>query len=348
MQFKDIGGQFVIANKLTEIIDSGRVSHAQRFIGETSSGTLALALAYVQYLNCENRQHFDGSTGLRADSCGVCPQCKKMQALSHSDLHLFYPTAPTDKVTSKPSSADFESEFREFLSQYRQLGTLDQWYEFLKIDNKQGMIREVDADNLVRSLALTSYEGGYKIVVVWMAEKMNTVMANKILKSLEEPSPKTLIILVAENDEKMLSTITSRTQLVFVPRRGDDRSEIPLEFCQLYVTWMRQLFKLNMISLSSWVDSMHTKSREQQKRFLLFAQDALRECFLRHNAGLPQTIDFGDEKFNASFPSMITVRNIERLNNAFDEALYAIERNAYSKLVFMQLSFNISKGLKNR
>lgn len=348
MQFKDIEGQFVIANKLTEIIDSGRVSHAQMFLGETRSGSLALALAYVQYLNCKNRQHYGEDSLLRADSCGECPSCKKFKTVSHSDLHLFFPTTTTGKVTTKPSSADFQAEFREFLAKYQGRGTLDEWYEFMQVENKQGMIREFDADNLVKALSLTSYEGGYKTVVVWMAEKMNITMANKILKSLEEPSPKTLIILVVENREKMLSTIISRTQLVTVPEADPVVSGCNEEWGRLYVSWMRQLFKLNMSSLSSWVDAMHAKGREQQKQFLLYAQSSLRECFLRNNAGLPLSTDFGDAKFNASFPSMITVRNIERLNSAFDEALYAIERNGHAKLVFMQLSFNISRGLKNR
>jgi len=348
MQFKDIKGQTDTANMLTEIIDSGRISHAQMFLGETRSGSLALAIAYAQYLNCEHRQHFDTPGGLRADSCGECPSCKKYAQLSHSDLHLFFPNTTTNSVKSSPSSADFQGEFRQFLEKYSQRGTLDQWYDFMEVENKQGMIRERDADDLVRTLGITSYEGSYKIVIVWMAEKMNTTMANKILKSLEEPSPGSIIMLVVENREKMLSTIISRTQLVRVHDLKETEINDNPEFASLYVTWMRQLFKLNMMSLSNWVDTMHSKGREQQKQFLLYAQEAVRESFLRNNAGLPQKMDFGDAKFNTSFPAMITVRNIERLNNAFDEALFAIERNGYAKTVFMQLSFNISKALKKR
>lgn len=349
MQFKDIEGQNVIANRLTEIIDQGRVSHAQMFLGDTTSGSLALAIAYAQYLSCTNRQHYEGGP-LRADSCGECPSCKKFQQLSHPDLHLYFPNASNDKTKSSTniSSLDFQSEFREFLLQHKQLGSVEQWYQHLDIEKKQAIIRDGDASDMVHALSLTSYEGFYKMVVIWMAEKMNGTMANKILKTLEEPNPQTLILLVVENSERMLSTIISRTQLVRVPEWKGASRFLGEDFPQLYVTWMRQLFKLNMYTLSQWVDGMHARSREQQKQFLYYAQDALRQCFLRNNAGLPLNIDFGDTKFNASFPTMITVNNIERLNDAFDQAIFAVERNAHAKMLFMELSFRISKALKKR
>lgn len=349
MQFKDIVGQTVIANRLTEIIDQGRVSHAQLFLGDTASGSLALAIAYAQYLSCSNRQHY-AEGDLRADSCGQCPSCKKFQQLSHPDLHLYFPNAALEKMknASNVSSADFQAEFRDFLLKNNQVGTVDQWYSHLDIEKKQAMIRDSDANDMVHALSLTSYEGNYKMVVVWMAEKMNGTMANKILKTLEEPNPQTLILLVVENSDRMLSTILSRTQLVRVPDVKVANRNVAEDFPQLYVTWMRQLFKLNMYTLSQWVDGMHERPREQQKQFLYFAQDALRHCFLCNNAGLPLEMDFGDAKFNASFPTMITERNIERLNDAFDQAIYAVERNAHSKILFMELSFRISKALKKR
>ncbi len=350
MQFKDIVGQTVTANHLTEIIDSGRVSHAQMFLGDTASGSLALAIAYAQYLNCEHRQHYDNAEGgLRADSCGECPSCKKFQQLTHSDLHFYFPNAATADVKgSSISAADFQGEFRDFLNANKQRGTLDDWYDFVGVEKSQGLIRERDADDITRTLSLKAYEGAFKVVIVWMAEKVHPVAANKILKTLEEPNPNTLILLVVESSEKMLSTIVSRTQTVRIPRLKMEKPAVNEEFNTLYVTWMRQLFKLNMASLSSWVDTMHSKSREQQKRFLLFAQEAIRDSFLRNNAGLPSKMDFGDEKFNASFPTMITERNIESINDAFNDAIYAIERNAYAKMTFMELSFRMSKALKKR
>jgi len=359
MQFKDIIGQTVIANRLTEIIDSGRVSHAQLFLGPTSAGSLAMAVAYSQYLNCSHRQHYNNlSDGLRADSCGQCPSCKKHQELQYADMHFIFPTSTSPQVNSNPSATDYQSTFRQFMLDNRQLGTLDDWYHHYGAENKQGLIRDKDANDMVRILNMKPYEDGYKVAILWMAEKMNLTFANKILKELEEPQQRTLIILVAEDSSKMLSTIISRTQLVKIGRaaKGGEirygdivvRKEDRENYTQQYVNWMRQLFKLNMLSLSTWVDEMAKLYRDQQKSFLLFAQEATRECFLKNNAEVPLAIDFGDAKFNNSFPSMITERNIEGLCTAFDDALFAIERNAHAKITFMQLSFNISKCLKKR
>lgn len=351
MQFKDIEGQSVLANRLTEIIDAGRVSHAQMFLGPTASGSLALAVAYAQYLNCEHRQHYPEGSELRADSCGHCPSCLKYEQLMHTDLHFVFPSTTTASVTSKPCSDDFQEEFREFMNEHRQRGTEDEWYSCLGIENKQGMIRERDADNIVKTLGLKAYEGGYKVLIVWMAERMNLDAANKLLKTLEEPTDHTLILLVAESRDRMLQTILSRVQQLVVPDLG---GQLPAErqeaFARMFVSWMRLLFKLNMQPLSAWVDQTATLGRETQKMFLLYAESALRACFLQTAAGirLEHDLQFGDEKFDASFPAMITPNNIEQMTQALNNALYAIERNANAKITFMQLSFTMSKLIKRR
>ncbi len=352
MQFKDIEGQRVLINHLTEIIDAGRVSHAQMFLGPTASGSLALAIAYAQYLNCTHRQHYPEGSELRADSCGECPNCRKYRQLMHPDLHLVFPSVVTPTVKGdNVSAANFQEEFREFLEKNRQCGTEDQWYESLGAANKQGMIRERDAANIVKALSLKSYEGGYKVLVIWLAERMNLSAANELLKTLEEPSEGTLILLVAESRDKMLSTIISRVQTVVVPNIVSGFSaEKKAAFAQMFVSWMRLLFKLNMQPLSAWVDQTYALGREQQKQFLQYAQEAVRACFLKTVAGitLPGELEFGDEKFDNFFPAMITPRNVERMNDAITDAIYAIERNAYAKITFMQLSFTMSKLIKNR
>ncbi len=361
MQFKDIKGQTVIANQLTEIIDLGRISHAQLFLGPTTAGSLALAIAYSQYLNCSHRQHYDNHNhpdGLRADSCGQCPSCKKHQELQYADLHFFFPHSTSPLVKTKPTVAQYSGKFREFLLEQGQLGSLDDWYHYYGAENKQGEIRAEDANEVVRVLNMKAYEGGYRTAIIWMAEKMNLTFANKVLKELEEPLPRTLIILAAEDSSKLLSTIISRTQLVKIGRAAQSnelrygdvvvRKEDREKYAQQYVVWMRQLFKLNMLSLSTWVDEMAKLYREEQKAFLLFAQESIRECFLQNNAGVPMAIDFGDAKFNTSFPTMITERNIAGLCEAFDNAIYAIERNAHPKITLMELSFRISKHLKKK
>lgn len=354
MQFKDIVGQRVLINQLTEIIDSGKVGHAQLFCGATSSGSLALALAYAQYLNCQHPVHYEasgvdahGEPMLRADSCGECPSCKKYQSLIHSDLHLIFPTAATSSVKKNVSSECFQEEFRNFLNEHHQKGSLEQWYEELGIENRQGMIRDLDADYIVRTVSMKPYEEAYKVVVVWMAEKMNQVMANKLLKTLEEPVGDALILLVAEDTSKILSTILSRTQLVNVPD-GAGGAVWPAEFPSLFVSWMRMLFKLTMSDLSDMVDRLAAMKREQQKQFLLFSMETVRQCFLQTVAGVPCHLHSGDEKFDRAFPAMITMRNVEAMCCAMNDMLYAIERNAAPKIAFMQLSFTLSKLIKKR
>ena len=349
MQFKDIEGQQVLANRLTEIIDAGRISHAQLFVGPTASGSLALAIAYAQYLCCEHRRHYAEGSALRADSCGECPSCRKFAELMHSDVHWVFPTTTTAAVTSKPCAEDFYEEFRSFVADTRGVSTEDEWFSRLGVENKQGMIRERDADNIIRALGMKPYEGGYNVVLVWMAERMNAVAANTLLKTLEEPAGKTLILLVAESSERMLPTILSRVQQVAVPDRGiglsDERREA---FAALFVSWMRLLFRLNMEPLSAWVDQAAGMGRESQKLFLLYVQEALRACFLQTAAGysLERELQFGDGKFEAAFPARITPANIGQMCEALNEALFAVERNANAKITFMQLSFKMSRFMK--
>ena len=396
MQFKDIVGQQVLINQLTEIIDSGRISHAQMFLGANGFGTFALAVAYAQYLNCQNRHHHTPAgegewitatgerTQLRADSCGECPSCKKYRELVHTDLHLFFPNATTTSVKKNPSSADFQQEFRQFMTENNQYASIDDWQNFLGTDNKATILNIRDAHDIIKTLSLKPYESQYKVVILWMAEKMNIECANTILKVLEEPMGDTLFLLVSESRERMLSTIISRTQLVKVDRidtqsiiqafngqlgnvnpqtfaaasEGDllqarhnlQQSETEQMFAGLFVNWMRQLFKINMKELSRCVDEIAAMNREMQKSFLLYCMDSMRACFLHSAAGIELTykLQFGDPKFNGSFPNFINENDIERISNALNGTLFAIERNAYAKIAFMQLSFELSKALKKR
>ena len=349
MQFKDIVGQRDVINRLTEIIDSGRVSHAQLLLGDTRGGSLQMALAYVQYLCCEHRVHYADGAGLRADSCGECPSCKKIASLQHPDLHFVFPNATTGTVKKDPSCADFGAEFRDFVTERHALGTLDEWYDYLGVGDKQGLIREKDAAAIVEVLGMKAYEGGWKMVVVWMPEKMNPAAANELLKTLEEPLPGSLILLVCENDDKLLGTIRSRVQLTRLHAAAADRPASQAElFGPMLVEWLRLLFKLRMRELSAQVDKMAALGREQQKQLLLYALDVMRDCFLKTAAGLPCRLDSGDAKFDAMFPAMITVNNISLIEEALEEALMSVERNAHRKIAFMELSFRMSKALKKR
>lgn len=387
MQFKDIIGQRVLINRITQIIDSGRIPHSQLLLGSNGYGALALALAYAQYLNCEHRQHYavsDPEHELIADSCGECPSCKKMQALVHADLHLVFPTAvPKGSSAEKMCAKMYMEEFITHAAKTHLYTTYEDWIAVQCSDKKQGIIRETDAANIVQTLSMTTYESKYKVLVIWMPEKMNPAAANEVLKTLEEPTKNTVILMVSDNSDNMLSTILSRAQLIRVPRIADedliktvaskidiagqeqalasaaegdyiraikymDDSNVERKYAGMFVEWMRKLFKLNMVPLAAWVDSIHSMSRDEQTQFLRYAQDAIRACFLKTAAGivLAHRIQFGDAKFDDRFPYMISPNNIENINAAFDEAIMAINRNGYDKLVFMRLSFVLSSLLK--
>jgi len=213
MQFSEVLGQKHIKNHLTTSVDAGRIAHAQLFVGPEGSGTLPMALAYAQYILCGNT---NGENAGGNASCNI-----KFKNYSHPDLHFAFPVTTSDKVKSKPVSSYYLEEWRQLLDQ-QPYGNLFDWYKLLGVDNKQGQIGVDEALNIVKSLALKSYEGGYKVMLIWMAEKMNTASANKLLKLIEEPPEKTIFILIAEDEEQIINTIRSRCQVLHFPPLAED------------------------------------------------------------------------------------------------------------------------------
>jgi DNA polymerase-3 subunit delta' len=222
MKFSEIVGQEPLKQRLKRTVLDNRVSHAQLFLGPEGSGKLGLALAYAQYINCRKRTP--------EDSCGECPSCKKYSKLIHPDLHFLYPINSTKEVTgTKILSKDFIASWREFLLENKYYVSLPDWYEKIGIEKKQGLINADDADGINRTLAYKAYEAEYKVMIIWMVEKMNATSANKLLKNLEEPPDKTLFILISENQEQIISTILSRAQLIKIPRVPDTDIQLGLE-----------------------------------------------------------------------------------------------------------------------
>ena len=208
MLFSDILGQKHIKNHLTTSVDAGRIAHAQLFVGPEGSGTLPMAIAYAQYILCSNSS---GENTNGNESCNI-----KFKNFSHPDLHFAFPVTTSDKVKSKPVSSFYLEEWRQLLDQ-QPYGNLFDWYKLLGVDNKQGQIGVDEALKIVKSLSLKPYEGGYKVMLIWMAEKMNTPAANKLLKLIEEPPERTIFILIAENEEQIINTIRSRCQILYFP-----------------------------------------------------------------------------------------------------------------------------------
>jgi len=203
MNFSDILGQEHLKNHLIKSTDNGRISHAQMFVGKEGSGTLPMAIAYAQYILC--------STSNDKEACA-----SKCDKLMHPDLHFAFPVATNDVIKKHPVSNLFLEDWRKFID-LNPYGNLFEWLGSLGIENKQGLIGVDEAEQIVKSLKLKSYEGGYKIMIIWMAEKMNISAANKLLKLLEEPPEKTVFLLVAEDEEQIITTIKSRCQILHFP-----------------------------------------------------------------------------------------------------------------------------------
>lgn len=213
MFFSKVLGQEYIKNHLIQSAKNGRVPHAQLFIGPEGSGTLLMAIAYAQYLLC----HKGGG-----ENSNVNESYKlKFNTYSHPDLHFVFPVATNDKIKSHPVSNHFMEEWRELLKE-QPYGNLFDWYKKIGVDNKQGQIGVDEAQDIVKSLSLKAYEGGYKIMVIWMAEKMNAAAANKLLKLIEEPPNNTVFILIAEDEEQIINTIKSRCQILHFPPLAEE------------------------------------------------------------------------------------------------------------------------------
>ena len=377
MQFSEILGQEHIKNHLTRSADLGRIPHAQLFVGPEGCGTLPMAIAYAQYILCNNQN---------GENSGVNESCNlKFQKISHPDLHFVYPTVSTDDVKTKPKSIDFIGDWRQFILQNPYGGLFD-WYSVLGVQNKQGEIRVDDAQEILKSLALKSYEGGYKIMIVWMADKMNTAASNKLLKLLEEPPEKTVFILISENEEDIIQTIRSRCQVLhfiglsenvisesLVCRENiepklatkiahqaqgnynkalhllkDDSEEFPFE--QWFVVWVRAAFKAKgnaavIADLIQWSEQIAGLGRETQKKFLEFCIEMFRQALLL-NYQAPNLVYMEPkvEKFKLeNFAPFVNGNNINDIFKELSDAMYHIERNGNAKIILTDLSIKLTR-----
>lgn len=382
MQFSDILGQEHIKNHLVQSADHGRIPHAQLFVGAEGSGTLPMAIAYAQYILCNNTNG-DNSSGNQA--CNL-----KFENISHPDLHFAFPVATTDKVKSHPVSNHFMAEWRALLKE-QPYGNLFDWYRKLGIDNKQGQIGVDEAQDIVKSLSLKAYEGGYKIMIIWMAEKINTSAANKLLKLIEEPPNKTVFILIAEDEEQIINTIRSRCQILHFPPLSEDVIKNALiknyqlqdaiatkiahqangnynkacdlvysdsedtQFEDWFVFWIRSAFKAKgnksaIHDLISWSEEIAKTGRETQKQFLQFCIDFFRQAMLL-NYGAEDLVYIETKTKNfklENFAPFVHSGNIMDINDELQDAIYHIERNGNSKIILTDLSIKLTRLLHKK
>ena len=347
MRFSDIQGQEVIKQKLIGTVIDQRVSHAQLFFGPEDSGKLALAIAYAQFINCTSRlSHPLRRPGLEIpDSCGTCPSCIKYQKLIHPDLHFIYPVSSTKKISKKPKSRDFIEEWRKFLIENNFSVTLQEWYKAIEIENKQGIINVEDCNEIINTLAYKSYESEYKVMIIWMVEKLFYAAAPKILKILEEPPEKTLFLLISDNPDQIIKTILSRTLMIKIPRgkrQNLEENEDDQNYFGLFCDWMRNCYAGKISELISFSSEISRSGREKQKRFLVYGLKIIAMCAAlnyRNDVGSGQN----DEKsvFIGKFSPFINSSNLAEFNDLFNNAIYHIERNAHSPTLFLDLSLKI-------
>ncbi len=332
MRFSEIKGHEEIKERFIRSVKDNRVSHAQLFIGSEGNGKLAMSIAYAQYINCTNKQYFNTENPLSSDSCGECPSCKKYEKLIHPDLHFVFPVVNTPKFKD-PVSDNFLSEWREFLIK-RYYRDLNSWLDFIGADNSQASIFTQESKEIIRKLNLKTYEAEYKVMIIWLPEKMNVSASNKLLKILEEPPAKTLFLLVSEDEGKIIRTILSRTQLTKIPKfknenilelvsqenpnsldsdeldyivrlaNGNAIKALELsnnsvnnsENFENFTSLMRLSYSANIIELMNWAESISKLGREKQKNFLEYALRMVRENLMINVAPNEKNIVYLDKK----------------------------------------------------
>lgn len=367
MLFHAITGQQSTKDRLIRSVKENRVSHAQLFLGPEGCGSLPLALAYATFLLCSNKQE--------NDACGTCPSCQKVAKLEHPDLHFSFPIVKERKVEK---SDDVITEFRKAVIGQPYLN-LKHWYSSLEAEAKSGIIPDAEAGNIIHKLNYKSYEGEYKILIMWMAELMNTTAANHLLKIIEEPPDNTVFILIAENQENILPTILSRTQIIKIPAiddvdvkaallqnygaseelaenitllsEGNMWSAISMALqlddsgynLQTFRKWMLLCHKKNISGLMDWADEMAKMNREQQRGFLQYGLHIFRQCIIGpYTDNELQRVSEEERDFVGKFSAFVHGYNIIDLHEEFNRSHYYIERNANPKLVFLNLSFKVT------
>ncbi|MCC6372402.1 MAG: DNA polymerase III subunit delta' [Bacteroidia bacterium] len=362
MLYQQIIGQKEAKHRLLKMVKEERVPHALLFTGAEGSGNLPAALAFAQHLFCTSKTE----TG----ACGHCSPCQKVAKLAHPDLHLVFPIAKSKDVKS---SDDLIKEFREAVLHQPYL-TLTEWFNELDAENKQPIIPVEQASDILRKLSYTSYEGSYKMMVIWQPEKMNNEASNKLLKILEEPPEKTIFVLVSNNPDQLLATILSRVQQIpFYSCTEEDITEALVQqfklntetarqtailahgnygqalellkhhdetvsFLSNFQNFMRLALKFDCNKAIAWIDECATLGREKQKQFLQYGLEVFRDSLMFNYGDRSLVRLSGQEKqFLEKFAPFVNQRNYERLVEEFNNNYYYIERNANPKILFMDL-----------
>lgn len=373
MKFGDIVGQDAIKKQLLASAHEGFIPHAQLFCGPEGIGKFPLALAYAQYLNCEHP--------LPDDACGTCPSCVKYNHLTHPDLHFVFPIVKKS-AKKKEVCDDYITEWRSFVND-RPYFNLNQWLSHIDAENSQGIIYAKESDEIIRKLNMKIYEARYKVMIIWLPEKMHESCANKLLKIIEEPSPNTLFLLVSDSPDNIINTIQSRCQRINIhgiddrdisealtkkymlePSTADNVAHLACGsyvkaldiislneenkyLFNLFVQMMRSSYARDIKQIKQIGNDLAAIGRERQKNFLMYAQRMIREYFVSnfHN---PQMVYLNQDEnnFGVRFAPFINERNIVDFMDELSLAERHIEQNVNAKIVFFDLCLKITMLLK--
>lgn len=376
MEFSEVIGQHHLKKHLIRTIENGRIPHAQLFIGKTGTGLLPMALSYAREILCGEHKE-------NPEKHRICTT--QVTKLSHPDLHFIFPVNTNEVVKKNPLSSNFLNDWRDFVLK-NPYASLYDWYQHIGIENKQGNISAGEAEEISKKLSLKSFEGGYKVMIIWMAEKMNNDCANKILKIVEEPPENTVLILLTENDEKLLVTIQSRCQKIHFPllseqdifqhisqqfdieasvvkkiahlANGDYNKALQVlsnssnedQFEKWFISWVRTAFrakgnKSSVNDLLEWSEELSGQGRETQKKFLSYCHELFRQAVLKNYSADPLIFfESKDPKFSLEkFAPFIHHNNIVEISRSLEEAEYHIERNGNAKIIFSDLSIQLTR-----
>lgn len=378
MKFSAIPGLAELKHQLIQSVKNSQIPHAQLFYGLKGSTQLPLARAYVQYIACESP--------LEEDSCGNCRSCKQISHHNHPNLHYVFPTATTKKYskTSDLISDNFLEDWRSLLDS-SPFFSLNDWLAHIGAENKQAQIRKEDGRNLESKLNLKSTGGGFKFAIIWLPEQLNVTTANKLLKTIEEPKGQTLLLLVSENANALLSTITSRCQKTFIPspstkaienhllKQGIDQeiaqeaasladgdlieavriaeeSGRYLHYAELFKNWMRACYAADTSKIFQTVEEFSKLDRDPQKEALSFFQKTLQIIITKRlNKETPSHPLYQKVGFQLErFAAFIHPQNISSINNLLEEAIYDIRRNGNPRILMANVSIRMARFLKQK
>ena len=377
MYFSNIIGQEGVKAQLRRCVDENRLAHALLITGPKGNGKLPIAVALAHYLLCQQRHN--------GDACNSCPTCVKMNKLIHSDVHFVFPVVKKKSGSDNaPISDDYIAEWRD-LFQKNPYFSYSDWLTTMGVENQQPMIYERESSEILHKLSMQSREGGWKIVIIWLPEKMKEACSNKLLKIIEEPPTDTLFLLVSEEPDTIIPTILSRTQRVEIPRierndiiealvsrygltaedalrvatqsagnwekaeeqlRIDTEKELYLEY---FSRLMRIAYARNIREMKVWSEQVAALGRERQKGLMEYCQRMIRENFImnfKHDEMVYLSED--EHNFSVRFSPFVNENNIFGIMEELSEAQRHIERNVNAKMVFFDLALRMTVWIKNR